>query len=177
MAGEMLNRSTFYSEPAQLCDAETGMIKGLMPITLRQKFLGLFNRCSIQFLTILLLLFAIAGTPLAQAQRLYDGSGRQIGRVDGDRYYDGSGRQIGRQDGMQIYDGSGRQIGRIDSDRVYDGSGRQIGRIDGERLYSGSGSAMGRIDGDRIYDASGRQIGRTDGLRRMQIIICFYFFM
>jgi hypothetical protein len=36
---------------------------------------------------------------------------------------------------------------------------------------------MGRIDGERIYDASGRQIGRTDGLRRMKIIIWFYFFM
>ncbi len=177
MARETLNRPTFYGEPAQLCDAGTGMIKGLAPITLPQKFLGFFNLCSIQSLTILLLLFAMTGTQLAQAQRLYDGSGRQIGRVDGDRYYDGSGRQIGRQDGMQIYDGSGRQIGRIDGDRVYDGSGRQIGRIDGERLYSGSGSAMGRIDGDRIYDGSGRQIGRTDGLRRMQIIICFYFFM
>ena len=35
----------------------------------------------------------------------------------------------------------------------------------------------GRIDGERIYDGSGRQIGRADGLRRMQIIIYFYFFM
>jgi len=139
----------------------TGLIKGLVPINLPHKFLGLFNQCSIKYLPILLLLFAMTVTQLAEAQRLYDGSGRQIGRVDGDRYYDGSGRQVGRQDGMQIYDGSGRQIGRID----------------GERLYSGSGSAMGRIDGDRIYDGSGRQIGRTDGLRRMQIIICFYFFM
>jgi hypothetical protein len=33
------------------------------------------------------------------------------------------------------------------------------------------------IDGERIYDASGRQIGRADGLRRMQIVIYFYFFM
>ena len=55
--------------------------------------------------------------------------------------------------------------------------GSQIGRIDGERLYSGSGSQMGRIDGERIYDGSGRQIGRADGLRRMQMIIYFYFFM
>lgn len=177
MAGETLNRFTFYSKPAQLCDAGISKISSGTPMILPQAFLGLFNQRCITFLTILLLLFAMAGTQLAQAQRLYDGSGRQIGRVDGDRYYDGSGRQIGRQDGTQIYDGSGRQIGRIDGDRVYDGSGRQIGRVDGERLYSGSGSAMGRIEGDRIYDGSGRQIGRTDGLRRMQIIICFYFFM
>ena len=65
----------------------------------------------------------------------------------------------------------------IDGDRVYNSSGSQIGRIDGERLYSGSGSQMGRIDGERIYDGSGRQIGRADGLRRMQMIIYFYFFM
>jgi hypothetical protein len=36
---------------------------------------------------------------------------------------------------------------------------------------------MGRIEGDRIYDASGRPIGRADGLRRMQMIVFFYFFM
>ena len=30
---------------------------------------------------------------------MYDGSGRQVGRVDGERYYDGSGRQLGRIDG------------------------------------------------------------------------------
>ena len=47
------------------------------------------------------------------AQRMYDGSGHQIGRVDGERYYDGSGHQIGRVDGDRIYDGSGRQLGRI----------------------------------------------------------------
>jgi hypothetical protein len=52
-----------------------------------------------------------------------------------------------------------------------------MGRIDGDRLYSASGSPMGRIDGDRLYDGSGRQIGRADGLRRMQMIVFFYFFM
>jgi hypothetical protein len=36
---------------------------------------------------------------------------------------------------------------------------------------------MGRIDGERLYDSSGRQIGRADGLRRMQMIVFFYFFM
>ena len=61
--------------------------------------------------------------------------------------------------------------------RMYDSSGRQLGRVDAERLYSASGSLMGRLDGDRIYDPSGRQIGRTDGLRRMQMIVYFYFFM
>ena len=99
--------------------------------------------------------------PTAFAQRLYDGSGRQIGRVDAERFYNASGQQIGR----------------IDGERVYDASGRQLGRIDGTRVYSASGSAMGRIDGDRLYDGSGRQIGRADGLRRMQVIVFFYFFM
>jgi hypothetical protein len=99
--------------------------------------------------------------PTAFAQRLYDGSGRQIGRVDAERFYDASGRQLGR----------------IDGTRVYSASGSQMGRIDGDRLYSASGSPMGRIDGDRLYDGSGRQIGRADGLRRMQMIVFFYFFM
>jgi hypothetical protein len=53
----------------------------------------------------------------ANAQRMYNGSGSQIGTVDGDRYYDGSGRQIGRVDGERLYDGSGRQIGRIEGER------------------------------------------------------------
>ncbi len=121
------------------------------------------------------LLIALICASSAYAQRMYDGSGRQIGRVDGERYYDGSGHQIGRVDGASIYDGSGRQLGRIDGERVYNASGNQIGRIDGERLYSSSGPQMGRIDGERIYDGSGRQIGRADGLRRMQMIIYFYF--
>lgn len=99
--------------------------------------------------------------PMAFAQRMYDGSGRQIGRVDAERFYNASGQPIGR----------------IDGERVYDASRRQLGRIDGDRLYSASGSAMGRIDGDRLYDGSGRQIGRADGLRRMQMIVFFYFFM
>jgi hypothetical protein len=61
--------------------------------------------------------------------------------------------------------------------RMYDGSGHQIGRVDGERYYDGSGHQIGRVDGDRIYDGSGHQIGRADALRRMQMIIFFYFFM
>ncbi len=76
-----------------------------------------------------------------------------------------------------LYDSSGRNLGRIEGERLYDASGSQIGRIEGERLYSSSGRALGRIDGERIYDASGRQIGRGDGLRRMQLIISFYFFL
>ena len=110
---------------------------------------------------ILAWLMAVLLLPTAFAQRLYDGSGRQIGRVDAER----------------IYNASGQQIGRIDGERVYDASGRQLGRIDGTRVYSASGSAMGRIDGDRLFDGSGRQIGRADGLRRMQMIVFFYFFM
>ena len=38
----------------------------------------------------------------ALAQRMYDGSGHQIGRVDGERYYDGSGHQIGRVDAIEF---------------------------------------------------------------------------
>ena len=78
---------------------------------------------------------------------------------------------------QRMYDGSGRQLGRVDAERYFSASGSQIGRIDGERLYSASGSLMGRMDGDRLYDGSGRQIGRADGLRRMQMIVFFYFFM
>lgn len=64
---------------------------------------------------IMFLLFLMLGTGLyANAQRMYDGSGHQIGRVDGERFYDASGRQIGRVDAQRIYDGSGRQIGRLD---------------------------------------------------------------
>lgn len=62
--------------------------------------------------TSLMFLFGITN-----AQKMYNGSGKQIGRVDGDRYYDGSGRFIGRIDGDRIYDGSGRFIGRADGMR------------------------------------------------------------
>ena len=90
----------------------------------------------------------------AFSQRMYDSSGRQIGRVDSERYYDSSGRQIGRVDGLTIYDASGRQLGRIDGNHVYNSSGSQIGRIDGDRLYSASGTQMGRIDGRaRLHQA------------------------
>ena len=78
---------------------------------------------------------------------------------------------------QQLVDETLRQLGRIEGERVYSASGSPIGRIDGERLYSASGSLMGRMDGERLYDASGRQIGRADGLRRMQMIVFFYFFM
>ena len=47
-------------------------------------------------LAVLLMFFG-----LVQAQRMYDGSGRQIGKIDGDRLYDGSGRQIGKADGLK----------------------------------------------------------------------------
>ena len=46
-----------------------------------------------------------------------------------------------------------------------------------QRMYDSSGRQIGRLDAGRYYDASGHQIGRADGLRRMQIIIYFYFFM
>ena len=61
-----------------------------------------------------LLVIALMCASGAIAQRMYDGNGHQVGRVEGDRYYDGSGHQIGRVDGSNIYDGSGRQIGRTD---------------------------------------------------------------
>jgi len=125
---------------------------------------------------ILVVLFVVLAMD-AHAQRIYDGSGRQVGRVEAERFYDGSGRQIGRVDAGRIYDGSGRQIGRVDAERIYDSSGRQIGRVDGDRLSDSSGRQLGRIDGERVYDASGRQIARTEGLRRSQIILFFYFYL
>ena len=70
-----------------------------------------------------------------------------------------------------------QNTGRIDGDRVYNASGSPIGRIDGDRLYNASGKQIGKIDGDRLYDGSGRPIGRADGMRRMQMIVFFYFFM
>ena len=68
--------------------------------------------------TITALLIVLLSTKSAFSQRMYDSSGRQIGRVDGERYYDASGHQIGRADGFNIYDWSGRQLGRIDGDRI-----------------------------------------------------------
>jgi len=40
----MLNKFAFYGEPAQLYGPETRKIKGFVPLTLPQKFLGLFNQ-------------------------------------------------------------------------------------------------------------------------------------
>jgi hypothetical protein len=82
----------------------------------------------------LVMLLALS-TAQVFAQRMYDSSGRPIGRVDGERYYDSSGRPIGRVEGYTVYDGSGRPLGRIDGDRVYDASGRPIGRIQGFDSY------------------------------------------
>ncbi len=65
-------------------------------------------------LAILMVLVASDGF----AQRIYDGTGRYIGRVDNDRYYDGSGRFIGRVENDRVYDGSGRNTGRIDQGRI-----------------------------------------------------------
>ncbi len=42
--GETLNKSAFYGEPAQLCDAGINQIKVLAPLILPQKFLHLFNQ-------------------------------------------------------------------------------------------------------------------------------------
>ena len=58
------------------------------------------------------LLIALIWASSAYAQRMYDGSGRQVGRVDGERLYYWSGSQMGRINGERIYDGSGRQIRR-----------------------------------------------------------------
>ena len=44
------------------------------------------------------LLISLVCASSAYAQRMYDGTGRQLGRIDGERIYDGSGRQIGRAD-------------------------------------------------------------------------------
>ena len=72
---------------------------------------------------LLAVVITLAFLNAAFAQRMYNGSGHQIGRVDGERYYDGSGHQIGRVDGDRIYDGSGRQLGRIEGERIYNASG------------------------------------------------------
>ena len=116
-------------------------------------------------------------SPAAFAQRMFDSTGRSLGRVDAERYYSASGQPIGRVEGERVYDSSGHPLGRIDGNRVYNATGKQIGRIDGDTLYSASGTQLGRIDGDRLYDSSGRQMGRADGLRRMQMLVFFYFFM
>ena len=99
-------------------------------------------KASITTLTTLFAIALLSAWVPATAQRMYDSSGHQIGRVDGERYYDSSGRQIGRVDGTRIYDASGRQLGRLEGDRIVDSSGSQIGRIDGERLFSASGTSM-----------------------------------
>ena len=54
------------------------------------------HRLTIALLLSLLLL------PTAFAQRMYDGSGRPIGRVDSERYYNASGQPIGRVDGERV---------------------------------------------------------------------------
>ena len=82
-----------------------------------------------------------------------------------------------QQAGARLEFRIGKALGRIDGDRVYNASGSPIGRIDGDRLYNASGKQIGKIDGDRLYDGSGRPIGRADGMRRMQMIVFFYFFM
>ena len=123
------------------------------------------------------LVFFLLATQFVNAQYMYDGNGKRIGRVDGQYYYDGSGSRIGRVDGEYIYNSSGSRLGRVDGQYIYNSSGSRIGRIDGDYLYNGSGSRIGRVDGNYIYDGYGKRIGRADGLRRMQIILFFYFYM
>lgn len=50
--------------------------------------------------------------PTAFAQRMYDSSGRQLGRVEAERFYSASGQPIGRLDGERIYDASGNTSAR-----------------------------------------------------------------
>ncbi|MCE2782225.1 5-fold beta-flower protein [Limnohabitans sp.] len=61
--------------------------------------------------------------------------------------------------------------------RMHDSSKRALGRVAAEHFYNAAGQQVGRIDGDRLFDGSGGQIDRADGLRRMQMIVFFYFFM
>ena len=65
----------------------------------------------------------------------------------------------------------------VSAQYMYDGNGKRIGRVDGQYYYNGSGTRIGRVDGDYIYNGSGTRIGRADGLRRMEIILFFYFYM
>jgi hypothetical protein len=44
LAWETLNKSAFYGEPAQLCDAGINQIKVLATLILPRKFLHLFNQ-------------------------------------------------------------------------------------------------------------------------------------
>ena len=100
--------------------------------------------------------------PTAVAQRMFDSSGRALGRVDAERFYNGSGQQLGRVDGERIYDASGRQLGRIDGTRVYSASGSPIGRIDG-------GTALQRFGlshGTHRWRSAVRCIGSTHWPRR-----------
>ena len=65
-------------------------------------------------LAIICVLLIASTTSISHAQRIYDGSGRFICRVDGNKYYDGSGRNMGKVENDRIYDSSGRNIGSID---------------------------------------------------------------
>jgi hypothetical protein len=52
-AKETLNKSAFYGEPAQQCDAGIHKIKVLAPLILPQKFLHLFNQRFLKSLVML----------------------------------------------------------------------------------------------------------------------------
>ena len=47
-----------------------------------------------------------------------------MGSAFSQRMYDSSGRQIGRVDGLAIYDASGGQVDRINGDHVYNSSNK-----------------------------------------------------
>lgn len=147
-----------------------------IPVDPDRCFIFVKSKCQYRMRNIFLPLFLLISS-LGFGQYFYDGAGRQVARFDDNRVYNGAGKQIGRIDADKIYDGSGRQIGRVDGDYFYDGAGKQIGRVDGKYLYSGTGKQIGRLDGDYLYDGSGKPIGRAYGLRRMQIIIYFYYFL
>ena len=62
---------------------------------------------------ILILITMLLAVNLSNAQRMYDGSGSQIGRVDGERYYDGSGRQIGRFNAPRVTTGRDGRLAEL----------------------------------------------------------------
>jgi len=67
---EMLSKSTFYGEPATLCNAEPIKIKGLSRLIFPRNFPGLLNQCFLRWIFV-----------LRRAARLAS-AGRIIARMD-----------------------------------------------------------------------------------------------
>lgn len=64
-------------------------------------------------LTIALLVMSLL-LPSVHAHRLFDSSGRFLGRLETERFDNAIGQPTGRVDGDRSYDGSGHPIGCVD---------------------------------------------------------------